>query len=95
MNDDKLLEKIKRSADSCDVPEGLKPEMLDFVRPSEQGIRDRKIREGHPRYCSGSGCCCAAADTHTGTPDTKESSDSSNTASVRQGPGHEGLRKYR
>ncbi len=44
MNDDKLLEKIKRSADSCDVPEGLKPEMLDFVRPSEQGIRDRKIR---------------------------------------------------
>ena len=83
MNDDKLLEKIKRSADSCDVPEGLKPEMLDFVRPSEQGIRDRKIRRGI-RGIAAAAAVVVLLLILTQVPLTqKESSDSSNTASVR------------
>lgn len=83
MNDDKLLEKIKRSADSCEVPEGLKPEMLDFVRPSEQGIRDRKIRRGI-RGIAAAAAVVVLLLVFTQLPLTqKESSDSSNTASVR------------
>lgn len=42
MNDDKLFEKIKQSADSCEVPESLKPEHAQEMVDKKKGRSGRK-----------------------------------------------------
>lgn len=42
MNDDKLFEKIKQSADSCEIPERLKPEHVDEMIGKKKGGSSRR-----------------------------------------------------
>ena len=42
MNDDKLFEKIKQSADSCEMPERLKPEHVEEMVGKKKGRSGRK-----------------------------------------------------
>ncbi|MGI6007012.1 MAG: beta-propeller domain-containing protein [Ruminococcus sp.] len=47
MKDYSVLEKIKNSADSCDIPENIKPENLNFDKPEKNGDqKKRRFRRG-------------------------------------------------
>lgn len=85
MNDDKLLEKIKRSADSCDVPERLKPERFNFDRQSGQEKKDRKIRKGFRQIAAAAAAVMVLLLIITQVPLTKkESADTSSRAASVQ-----------